>query len=236
MNTYSESVMIPENRREEDFQSVISAFIDPLVELYNNYYVNVKLKECENDPMLKSDYYVFIINGFYCILQALESQQQNIVHNNLPKRSGTLTRSTTELVSTEMEKQLEIFTHYQSKLILENSGLEHKLNILHSDEHLKQHIPLSQCKDMDEQSLKAFFQNFYTQLFSLGSLALTQKQSCERLLSSRLKTYTKSRIALDVCNGYKQLYNAIMDEKNLYENPKEIVYHDPEQVKVLLDF
>ncbi|KAG2392312.1 hypothetical protein C9374_012564 [Naegleria lovaniensis] len=238
MNTYSESVMVPENRREEDFQNVISAFIDPLLELYNNYYVNVKLKE--TDPILKSDYYVFIINGYYAILQALggveSTSLSKIGTTNVDVSTTSVTRSKTELISTEMEKQLEIFTHYQSKLILENSGLQHKLNILHSDEHSKPFIPLSKCQDMDEQSLKAFFQNFYTQLFSLGSLALTQKQSCERLLSPRLKTYTKGRIALDVCNGYKQLYHAIMDEKNLYENPKEIVYHDPEQVKVLLDF
>jgi len=215
MNTYSESV-VPENRREEDFSHVLSSIVDPLLKLLEEYVSKLKTNE---DATFRSDYFVYIINSYFLIWNTL---------GMFP-----FTTNMAEMVSTEMEKQLELFTQYQCKLILDATGLQEKLALLLNKDA---NTPL--CQIEGSESLKNFFhQNFYTALFSLGSKVLTlQRHSCDRLLSSRLKSYTKNRIASEICQAYKILYQAIMDPLNGYENPREIVYHDPDQVKTLLDF
>ena len=97
---------------------------------------------------------------------------------------------------------------------------------------------LNEIEGMSEKELSEYFHNhFYSDLFSRGSKVLTlQRMSLDRLLSTRLKSYTRNRIILDVYNAYKILYQAIINNENSgYQNPKELLYHDPDQVKTLLD-
>ncbi|KAL9645051.1 hypothetical protein ABK040_004543 [Willaertia magna] len=253
------------NDNDDILKCILNIYIDPLINFLNQ----LNLEKNNNDIS------IYIINCYFLIYNTLSAFQ--------------FTNNKCEVISTNMEKHLELFTQEQSKLILIETGLQDKLKILssHIGPTTTNHSPslttaatsntlntettttkttsevtisgesgeregdekkgegndsnnekknlLSNYEGMDEQSLKNYFHNnFYNKLFSLGSIILTFHNS-DRLLSTRLKTYTKNRIASDIYLAYKQIYNAIVDINSGYSNPKEIVYHDPEQVKTLLD-
>ena len=84
---------------------------------------------------------------------------------------------------------------------------------------------------MEPSQLKGFLQKFDSFLVAPDVYLLPQA----RLLisSTHRKNITKRSLEV-VAASYSQLYHAVIDPKNQYENPASLVPKTPEQVSLLL--
>ena len=91
--------------------------------------------------------------------------------------------------------------------------------------------PLAKVESMDVKSLKVFLNKFDNFLVAPEDHMLAQI----RLLASsgHRKAISKRSLQL-VSTTYKQLFEAVMDPKNEYNNPESIMNKTPEQVDLLL--
>ncbi len=58
---------------------------------------------------------------------------------------------------------------------------------------------------------------------------------CDKLTDSALRAAARSRVAEIIVSFYTSLYDAILDPKNKYEDPRAIVHYRPEQIKTVVD-
>ena len=91
--------------------------------------------------------------------------------------------------------------------------------------------PLSQVEGMDSKALRAFLNKFDAFLVAPDDYLLPQI----RLLtsSSHKKAIGKRSLQLVIAT-YKQLYEAVHDAQNQYNNPDVLMNKTPEQVDLLL--
>ena len=91
--------------------------------------------------------------------------------------------------------------------------------------------PLSQVDGMDVKSLKVFLNKFDSFLIAPEDYLLAQI----KLLTSSAHRKSISKRSLQLVSAtYKQLYEAVVDPKNSYNNPESVVNKTPEQVDLLL--
>jgi hypothetical protein len=241
----SQSVVV-EERREEDFNQVLSKVIDPLLQKLAQLYEekknldmdgNVieytptsptsKLKHTSTNASRKSlkslnmsSVHVFLINCYF------------LMQNSLGNFSFTTKK--VEQIITLMDKHVELFIDCQSDLLLKQCGLKDMITQIKNHSGLG--TPLSQIEGLGKEVLANFMKQFYESLFSLGSNLLIPQSQCYQINSARLRMYTQNRITTELVNGYSLLYQVIHDPSNQYENAQEIAYHSPQQVMTLLEF
>ncbi|XP_015748788.1 PREDICTED: conserved oligomeric Golgi complex subunit 6-like [Acropora digitifera] len=92
-------------------------------------------------------------------------------------------------------------------------------------------VSLSSLHGMDAQSVKDAMAKFDKFLASPDSLIMPQ---CNLLRTTRLRDTVHKRSVDAVCATYKTLYEAILDERNKYQDVKTLVPRSPDQVTSLL--
>ena len=249
MNTYNQSV-VPEDRREQDFNHVLSAVVDPLLhkldQLYHQSLQQQQQQSAQNnsaEPTMSrstllpskrsparsiSDVHVFVINCYF------------LMQNALGNFTFT-TRKVEQIVST-MDKHVELFIEHLSDSLLTQCGIAEKIALIRSHSGSSSTTttattattPLSQVPGLEQATLAEFLQKFYGDLFSLGSQLLMQKQ-CYQITSARLRVYTQNKIASSLTSAYSLLHAAIFDPTNEYDKPEEFAYYTPQQVITLLE-
>ncbi|MNE84796.1 hypothetical protein D3C80_1817330 [compost metagenome] len=131
-----------------------------------------------------------------------------------------------------MDRHVEMFITHQSGSLLSQCGIDEKITLIKSNTGVG--VPLSQVSGLERTALAEFIQQFYENLFSLGSQLLAQRQ-CYQITSARLRVYTQNKIASSLTSAYSLLYKAIHEAANEYEKPEELAYYSPQQVITLLE-
>ncbi|KAI4471260.1 component of oligomeric golgi complex 6 [Holotrichia oblita] len=128
-----------------------------------------------------------------------------------------------ERLQAQSEAQLDTLTSQQASSLVANLNLGPIYTILQDSSH----APLSTIPGMEPSNLK----NFLMRLNNLGSspdsLLLPQ---ITLLLSSQHKKALQKRSFDVLLATYKQLYEAVHNPANLYENPNSILYKTPDEL------
>ena len=76
---------------------------------------------------------------------------------------------------------------------------------------------------------------FYNKLFTLGPQLIFLNNQISKVNSIKIKNLIQHRIEMELFNNYVLIYNSIHDPFNEFENPNEIVFHNPKKIKLLLN-
>ncbi|KRT86877.1 hypothetical protein AMK59_911 [Oryctes borbonicus] len=180
----------------------------------------VKIAQCVVDPLLRAvneqasrlpttDMAVYTLNCMYSMYTCLSLYQY--MEDRL------------ERLQAQSDAQIDTLTSEQASSLVANLNLGPIYTILQDTSH----GALSTIPGMEPSNLK----NFLMRLDNLGSspdsLLLPQ---ITLLLSSQHKKAVQRR-SFDVLLAiYKQLYEAVHNPSNLYENPKTILYKTPDEL------
>ncbi|CAG4998735.1 unnamed protein product [Parnassius apollo] len=132
-----------------------------------------------------------------------------------------------ERLQAQSEAQIDTLTSEQASFLVANLNMGPIYTILQE----KINGPLSAIPGMDTATLKAFLNKFDMFLVTPDAYILPQ---LNLLISHNHKTVVKKRAFEVIFAIYEQLYEAINDLNNGYDNPQEVVRRTPEEVKKFL--
>mmetsp|Transcript_32539 Transcript_32539/g.52727 ORF Transcript_32539/g.52727 Transcript_32539/m.52727 type:complete len:649 (-) Transcript_32539:193-2139(-) len=144
--TSFKSSLVPEENRESAFAPVVTAILDPLLEMCDKISNGL-------DP---SDTAVFMVN----VLNSVRGTLVDFV----------FCESRLKALNTQVQENMKQLVQEQTYQILHRCGLMDKLQALQSSSDK----PLSTVIGMDAQSLTDSLRAFYASLFALGSLVIPQ--------------------------------------------------------------
>eukprot|EP01097_Dermamoeba_algensis_P008175 TRINITY_DN5330_c0_g1_i1.p1 TRINITY_DN5330_c0_g1~~TRINITY_DN5330_c0_g1_i1.p1 ORF type:complete len:578 (-),score=132.02 TRINITY_DN5330_c0_g1_i1:140-1873(-) len=203
MSTY-ESSLVPNEEREAEFSPVLSRIVDFLLKMCTLSAANLP----------PSDMAVYLINCISSIQTALSG------YSFASKR--------VEMLEGQIEAHMDTLVEEETSSILSTCGLSQKLSVLQFNSTSPE--PLSSLPSMDSKSVTQTIRLFESSLFELGALVMPQ---CDRVMSGTLRQTSRNQVSQLIISAYAQLYNAIMDPKNKYDNPSMIVRYKPEQFALL---
>ena len=129
----------------------------------------------------------------------------------------------------DMDLHIDTLSSEQTSNLIANLGLQPICSMIVSNGDAEK--PLSQVEGMDIKSLKVFLNKFDSFLIAPEDYLLVQI----KLLTSSAHRKSISKRSLQLVSAtYKQLYEAVVDPKNAYNNPELIVNKTPDQVDLLL--
>ena len=190
--------------RPEQHEEIVSSILDPLSQSLT--------MSVSSFPSTDQD--VYLLNSLYQIHMTLSLFKFN---------DSRLTK-----LENEMDLHIDTLSSEQTSNLIANLGLQPICSMIASNQSQK---PLSQVENMDSKALRAFLNRFDAFLVAPDDHLLPQI----RLLtsSSHKKSIAKRSLQL-VTATYKQLYEAVHDPLNQYNNPEVLMNKTPEQVDLLL--
>jgi hypothetical protein len=207
--TLSGSSVVDE--QQDQLQEIVSAVVDPLLDSL----------ESLASSLPSADQDVFLLNSLYQINLTL-----SVFHFNEARLQS---------LQQDMQLRLDTLASEQTSNLVANLGLQPICTLVAASETAEEtprrQPPLSQVPGMDEESLRQFLSRFDSFLAAPDAFLLPQA----RLLVSSSHRKMVSRRSLEVvAASYAQLYHAVVDAKNQYDNPLSLVPKSPDQVKLLL--
>ena len=192
------------DEKPEQHEEIVSCILDPLSQSLNLTVASF--------PSTDQD--VYLLNSLYQI------------HTTLALFKFNDTRLTK--LENEMDLHIDTLSSEQTSNLIANLGLQPICSMIASNQGQK---PLSQVEGMDSKALRAFLNKFDAFLVAPDDYLLPQI----RLLtsSSHKKAIGKRSLQLVIAT-YKQLYEAVHDAQNQYNNPDVLMNKTPEQVDLLL--
>ena len=192
------------DEKPEQHEEIVSSILDPLC-------ASLSLS-VSSFPSTDQD--VYLLNSLYQIHTTLS------LFKFSDARLGKL--------ENEMDLHIDTLSSEQTSSLIAILGLHSICTMMASNQEQK---PLSQIEGMDAKALRTFLNKFDQFLVASDDYLLPQI----RLLtsSSHKKAISKRSLQL-VTATYKQLYEAVHDAKNQYNNPDQLMNKTPDQVDLLL--
>lgn len=249
IETYN-SLMVPASVKKLDFEPVISALLDPIVQMCeqaaeahkskavhssrrsrtssdsgqfgrdSSSSVDAILSNSNSSPSTQSNEMpskIFLINCLSAIQQPLSG------HDVAAKYVGTL--------GSMIEKNLKILVEKEVDAILRKCGLLNKISQIQSLVNKNEDkLPLAEVESMSPASLSESLRAFFSLVLgSEGSLP-----EFEQMQVPQLRSETCVRVAKSLAEAYEVVFDAIMDPKNCYPDPKSLARHPPDQIRTIL--
>jgi len=212
MNTYSQTV-VPESRREEDFSSVLNKVLNPLIDA-----IQKSATKVNGTPVGQC---VFLINCYHAI-------QSELSHYKFTTRR-------VESIEADMNQKVEQLLNKQTNQMIESFGFRNKMLALARLQEQDSNDTPQQLSDLiSREEMQDFLQAFYQKLFSMGPDGVLDASLLRKISNVKLRNYAISRLVKELSLSYEKIYNAIVSESSGYTNSKELAYHNPQQVNVLL--
>eukprot|EP01134_Creolimax_fragrantissima_P007301 CFRG7301T1 len=151
-----------------------------------------------------------------------------------------------------MEKKITVFVadveHAQAMYVLSRTDLAGKLSMLNTQQHDNANAmtgytssepvqssaftPLSTLPGMSAMEIKQVMGTF-DKFLSMSHQGFSLPQ-IERITSSRIRKNVRTNAIAMIVSAYAQLYTAVLDPKNLYQEPQSVCPRTPAQVHTLL--
>ncbi|WCJ29012.1 Conserved oligomeric Golgi complex subunit 6 [Euphorbia peplus] len=242
------SMMIPASEKKLDFDPVISATLDPIIQMceqaaeahkskgtshlskrrmssdssqHNKSSVDALLSNNSNAPAPQNSETpskIFLINCLCAIQQPLHIHE--VAVDYVKKLQAMIENHMHALVAREVDA------------ILRRCGLSDRMSYFHDSisNEAGTSIPLAENEDTSaaslSESLKAFF-----------GLVLGNENSIpefEQLQVPKLRSEACVMVARSLAEAYELIYTAIMDPRNGYQEPKSLARHPPDQIRTIL--
>uniref|UniRef100_A0A103Y372 Conserved oligomeric Golgi complex subunit 6 n=1 Tax=Cynara cardunculus var. scolymus TaxID=59895 RepID=A0A103Y372_CYNCS len=222
-----DSMMVPASGKKPIFDPVISALLDPIIQICEQAMEAHRSKgsiESARRGRTRSDVAqsrrssnneapsrIFIINCLCAIQQPL---LRHDVASEYVKKLGTM-----------IDNHMRSLVEKEVSAILSRCGLSNKMPLFHNS--------LAPLADMEEtspaslsDSLKAFFG------LILGSD--TSLPEFQQMQLPGLRSDACVHVARSLAEAYDVIYNAIMDPNNGYTDPRSLARHPPDQIRTIL--
>ncbi|CAL9106719.1 unnamed protein product [Musa textilis] len=248
IDTYN-SMMVPASVKKPDFDPVITALLDPIVQMCEQAAEALKSKGMLSkrsrtssdlgsssrdsltfDAMLSKktstltqaaemSSTIYLINCLSAIQQALVGQR--VAANYVDK------------ITSDIDMNVSILVQMEVDAILMRCGLLSKISYIQNttSEVDSEPGPLAQAPEMSPLVLSESLRTFFGLVTGTEGLL----PEFEQLQLPRLRSDASIRVARALADGYELLYKAVVDPKNKYPDPRSLVRHSPDQIKTILE-
>lgn len=243
------SMMVPASVKKPDFDPVITALLDPIVQMCEQAAEALKSKGALSkrsrissdlgsssrdsltfDAMLSKktstltqgaemSSTIYLINCLSAIQQALIDQ--GVAANYVDK------------ITSDIDTNVSILVQMEVDAILTRCGLLSKISYIQNStsEVDSEPGPLAQAPEMSPLVLSESLRTFFGLVTGTEGLL----PEFEQLQLPRLRSDASIRVARALADGYELLYKAVVDPKNKYPDPRSLVRHSPDQIKTILE-
>ncbi|CAL9776642.1 unnamed protein product [Musa acuminata subsp. burmannicoides] len=243
------SMMVPASVKKPDFDPVITALLDPIVQMCEQAAEALKSKGVLSkrsrissdlgsssrdsltfDAMLSKktstltqgaemSSTIYLINCLSAIQQALIDQ--GVAANYVDK------------ITSDIDTNVSILVQMEVDAILTRCGLLSKISYIQNStsEVDSEPGPLAQAPEMSPLVLSESLRTFFGLVTGTEGLL----PEFEQLQLPRLRSDASIRVARALADGYELLYKAVVDPKNKYPDPRSLVRHSPDQIKTILE-
>ncbi|XP_038982843.1 conserved oligomeric Golgi complex subunit 6 [Phoenix dactylifera] len=238
------SMMVPASGKKPDFNSVITALLDPIVQMCEQAAEAHKSKGASRRSRTSSDLgpsnrdsisvdailaknnstrtqsaesssKIYLINCLSAIQQPLVGQE--IAANYMNKLCSMIEMHLSMLVEKEVDA------------ILRRCGLLNKMSFI--DGQSEEVKALAEVEEMSVPVLSECLRAFFGLVTgNEGSLP-----EFEQLQVPKLRSDACIRVARALAGAYERLYKAVTDPKNCYPDPRSLVRHSPDQIRTILE-
>ncbi|KAK9144192.1 hypothetical protein Sjap_004095 [Stephania japonica] len=254
IDTYN-SIMVPASATKPDFDPVISALLDPIVQMCEKAAEAHRSKVVHSSRRIRtgaepSQYIRDSSSSVDAILNsgtALQSTQSNretpskiFLINCLsalqqPLLGHDVATKYAENIGSMIEKNVNTLVEKEVDAILRRCSLSTKISRIQSLPNIRDgeasiSTPLAEAEDMSPASLSE-------SLRALSGLVLGSEGSLpefELMQVPRLRSEACVRVAKSLAEAYELIYDAVMDPKNGYPDPMSLARHSPQQIRTIL--
>eukprot|EP01130_Rhizamoeba_saxonica_P000955 TRINITY_DN10833_c0_g1_i1.p1 TRINITY_DN10833_c0_g1~~TRINITY_DN10833_c0_g1_i1.p1 ORF type:complete len:632 (-),score=112.03 TRINITY_DN10833_c0_g1_i1:39-1691(-) len=189
--------------------------IDSLMEIL----VEPLLKICKRSTTTLSDMEqsVYLINTYSFVREMLEKFEA--------------TQSFALPIKSTSEDYLNELISKQTKSILEQCGLDHKLVLIEAYKY-KPNTPLCTVREMTPPDIIETLRKFEDKLLDLGTLSMP---FLDRIYNIKYRSQARELVSELVSNSYSEFFEAITDPVNAYEDARSLFRYNPEQIKTMIE-
>lgn len=161
---------------------------------------------------------IFLINCLCAIQQPLLGHE---VAAEYAKKLGTT-----------IDNHVNVLVEKEVDTILRRCDLSTKMHHFHNwfNKDTTAGTPLAELEDTTPASLSECLKAFFG--FILGSDSSLPE--FEQMQVPKLRSDACIQVAKSLADTYELIYNAIMDPKNKYPDPKSLARHPPDQIRTIL--
>ncbi|KAK4728161.1 hypothetical protein R3W88_021149 [Solanum pinnatisectum] len=248
-----DSMMFPASGKKPDFDPVISALLDPIIQMceqaaeahkskgsmhssrrnritsdlsqHRRSSVDALLDGSNSAPLPQTSETPAKIFLINCLCAIQQPLLGHEVASGYVKKLGVMIDNHTNVL---VEKEVEAILR-RCGLLTKMSHFRKSLEINESSNSIAR-TPLAEQEDTSPvsvaESLKA--------LFGLILGSETAIPEFEQMQVPRLRSETSVQVARSLAEAYELIYRAIMDPENGYTDPKSLARHPPDQIRTIL--
>ncbi|THG11584.1 hypothetical protein TEA_016235 [Camellia sinensis var. sinensis] len=241
-----DGMMVPASGKKSDFDPVISALLDPIIQICEQAAEAHKSKgaihsfrrnRTTSDPsqLSKSSVDAILANSnTLATSQTSETPSKIFLINCLcaiqqPLLGHEVASEYVKKLGTMIDNHMNSLVEKEVGTILRRCGLSNKMshfqNSLNSEE-----ILLAEMEDTSPTALSECLKAFFGLI--LGSESSLPE--FEQMQVPKLRSETCIQVARLLAEAYELIYKAIMDPKNRYPDPKSLARHPPDQIRTIL--
>ncbi|XP_028094755.1 conserved oligomeric Golgi complex subunit 6-like [Camellia sinensis] len=241
-----DGIMVPASGKKSDFDPVISALLDPIIQICEQAVEAHKSKgaihsfrrnKTTSDPsqLSKSSVDAILANSnTLATSQTSETPSKIFLINCLcaiqqPLLGHGVASEYVKKLGTMIDNHMNSLVEKEVGTILRRCGLSNKMshfqNSLNSEE-----ILLAEMEDTSPTALSECLKAFFGLI--LGSES--SPPEFEQMQVPKLRSETCIQVARSLAEAYELIYKAIMDPKNRYPDPKSLSRHPPDQIRTIL--
>ncbi|KDP37812.1 hypothetical protein JCGZ_06714 [Jatropha curcas] len=250
INTH-DSMMIPASEKKPDFDPVISAILDPIIQMCEQAAEAHKSKgashlsrrRMSSDPsqISKSSVDALLSNSSSAVSsQNSETPSKIFLINCLCAIQQPLSRHEVaadyvKKLGIMIENHMHALVAKEVDVILRRCGLSNKMSYFSNSlsnqaENTIVGTPLAEIEETSPASLSESLRAFFGLI--LGSESSLPE--FEQIQVPKLRSEACIQLARSIAEAYELIYTAIMDPKNGYLEPKSLARHPPDQIRTIL--
>lgn len=243
-----DSMMIPASEKKPAFDPVISALLDPIIQMCEQAAEAHKSKgvthssrrsraSTESGQMSKSSFDAILSNsGSTLFSQDSETPSKIFLINCLcaiqqPLLGHEIASEYVKKLGAMIDNHMNILVEKQVDAILRRCGLSNKMPYFrNSFNKAVVEAPLAEMEDTSPASLSECLKAFFGLI--LGSESSLPE--FEQMQVPKLRADACLQFAKLLAEAYQLIYSAIMDPKNGYPDPESLARHPPHQIQTIL--
>ncbi|OMP02181.1 Conserved oligomeric Golgi complex subunit 6 [Corchorus olitorius] len=247
IETYN-SMMVPADKKPA-FDPVISALLDPIIQMCEQAAEAHKSKAAghssrrsrmssDSSQLSKSAVDAILSNNnSVAFSQNSETPSKIFLINCLcaiqqPLLGHEVAAEYAKKLGIMIDNYVHVVVEKEVDTVLRKCGLSTKMHHFHNSlkKDTTDGAPLGEIEDTTQASLSECLKAFFG--FILGSESSLPE--FEQMQVPKLRSDACIQVARSLADAYELIYNAIMDPKNNYPDPKSLARHPPDQIRTIL--
>ncbi|GMI95702.1 Conserved Oligomeric Golgi Complex 6 [Hibiscus trionum] len=246
IDTYN-SMMVPASGKKPAFDPVISALLDPIIQMCEKAAEAHKSKgsghssrrsrmSSDSDQLSKSAVDAILSNNNSAkFSQNSEAPSKIFLINCLcaiqqPLLGHEVAAEYAKKLGTMIDDHVNVLVEKEVDTILRRCGLSMKMHHFRNSKDTAVGVALADLEETTPASLSECLKAFFG--FILGSESSLPE--FEQMQVPKLRADACIQVARSLADAYELIYNAVMDPKNKYPDPKSLARHPPDQIRTIL--